>query len=61
MECRLSAACLCNMGRVRGNNEDNFYFDGRTMPLDHTSLDKPLLQDVSTLSLIHISEPTRPY
>lgn len=48
MECRLSAACLCNMGRVRGNNEDNFYFDGRTMPLDHTSLDKPLLQDVST-------------
>lgn len=45
MECRLSAACLCNMGRVRGNNEDNFYFDGRTMPLDHTSLD---------LSLIHI-------
>ena len=48
MECRLSAACLCNMGRVRGNNEDNFYFDGRTMPLDHTSLDKPPLQDVST-------------
>ena len=38
MECRLSAACLCNMGRVRGNNEDNFYFDGRTMPLDHTCL-----------------------
>ena len=35
MECRLSAACLCNMGRVRGNNEDNFYFDGRTMPLEH--------------------------
>ena len=56
MECRLSAACLCNMGRVRGNNEDNFYFDGRTMPLDHTSLDKPHKQDDSTRPYPAISQ-----
>lgn len=48
MQYQLSAACLCNMGKVRGNNEDNFYFDGRTLPLDHISLDKPLLQETST-------------
>lgn len=48
MQYQISAACLCNMGRVRGNNEDNFCFDGRTLPLDHTSLDKPLLQETST-------------
>lgn len=28
----LKAACLCNKGRVRGNNEDNFFFDGRCLP-----------------------------
>ena len=48
MQYQLSAACLCNIGRVRGNNEDNFYFDGRTLPLNHVSLDKPLLQEVNT-------------
>ncbi len=29
---QLSAACGCHIGRVRRNNEDNFYFDGRTLP-----------------------------
>lgn len=48
MQYQLSAACLCNIGRVRGNNEDNFYFDGRTLPLNHTSLEKTLLQTMPT-------------
>ena len=25
----LDAACGCNTGKVRKNNEDNFFFDGR--------------------------------
>ena len=25
---RVTAACGCNIGKVRRNNEDNFYFDG---------------------------------
>lgn len=48
MQYQLSAACLCNIGKVRGNNEDNFYFDGRTLPLNHTSLEKTLLQTMPT-------------
>ena len=31
MAYKLDAACLCNTGRVRKNNEDNFYFDGKRM------------------------------
>jgi len=30
---RLKAACLCHTGRVRLNNEDNFYFDGELLPM----------------------------
>ncbi|MBR3179240.1 MAG: serine/threonine-protein phosphatase [Clostridia bacterium] len=29
---QLSAACGCSIGRLRRNNEDNFYFDGRFLP-----------------------------
>ena len=35
--------------------------DERPLPLANDSLDKRLNQIVVTLSLIHISEPTRPY
>lgn len=35
---QLSAACGCNMGRVRKNNEDNFYFDGRSLPEENRGL-----------------------
>lgn len=35
----VTAACGCNMGKVRGNNEDNFYFGQRFLPKDNTGLD----------------------
>lgn len=35
---QLSAACGCNMGRVRKNNEDNFYFDGKSLPEENKGL-----------------------
>lgn len=31
----IEAACFSHVGRVRGNNEDNFYFDGHCMPSDN--------------------------
>lgn len=29
---RVRAACLCNTGKVRRNNEDNYFFRGRCLP-----------------------------
>lgn len=34
----VTAACGCNIGKVRGNNEDNFYFGQRFLPKDNTGL-----------------------
>ena len=38
----LEAACGCNMGKVRQNNEDNFFFDDRCLPVENTGLKKPV-------------------
>ncbi len=38
----LDAACLCNMGRVRKNNEDNFFFNGRCLPETNVGLKHPV-------------------
>ena len=38
----LDAACLCNTGKVRKNNEDNFFFDGRCMEADNNGLKHPV-------------------
>ncbi len=35
---QIEAACCCNMGRRRSNNEDNFCFDNRVLPKDNTGL-----------------------
>ena len=32
------AACICDMGRVRQNNEDNFFFNGQYMIRENTGL-----------------------
>ena len=37
----LYAACLCNTGKVRKNNEDNFFFDGRCLEADNDGLKQP--------------------
>lgn len=34
----LEAACACNTGRIRRNNEDNFFFDGRCLEADNMGL-----------------------
>ena len=38
----IEAACLCIIGKVRGNNEDNFYFDGRCLPEKNEGLKHPV-------------------
>lgn len=38
----LEAACLCSVGRVRKNNEDNLYFDGRCLPEANRGLKHPI-------------------
>ena len=35
---QLSAACGCVIGHVRKNNEDNFYFDGSSLPEENRGL-----------------------
>lgn len=35
---QLQAACGCNQGKKRNNNEDNFYFDGSYMNSDNHGL-----------------------
>lgn len=42
MEYKLEAACGSNIGKIRGNNEDNFYFDGMCMPKDNHGTHDPL-------------------
>lgn len=38
----LEAACFCNTGKVRKNNEDNFFFDGRCLPETNEGLKHPV-------------------
>ena len=38
----LNAACFCNTGKVRKNNEDNYFFDGRCLPETNEGLKLPV-------------------
>jgi protein phosphatase len=38
----LDAACDCNIGKIRTNNEDNFYFNGETLEMENPGLVSPL-------------------
>lgn len=35
---KLTAACGCNMGKIRKNNEDNFYFNQMTLPQENLGM-----------------------
>lgn len=39
MELKVEAACGCHIGKIRKNNEDNFYFDGQFLEQDHLGLE----------------------
>lgn len=38
----ITAACGCNIGKRRKNNEDNFYFDGSYLDTDNNALSRTL-------------------
>lgn len=38
----IQAACGCHTGKVRKNNEDNFYFDGRCLEMENDGLKHPV-------------------
>ena len=39
----IDAACLCHTGKVRKNNEDNFFFDGRCLEAENNGLKHPVV------------------
>lgn len=38
----VQAACGCHIGKIRKNNEDNFYFDGKCLEKDNDGLKYPV-------------------
>lgn len=38
----IRAACGCNVGKIRANNEDNLFFNGVILPLNNRGLEEPL-------------------
>lgn len=42
MKYTFQAACGCNTGKKRRNNEDNFYFDGKCLEMDNNGLKNPV-------------------
>ena len=43
----VDAACGCNTGKIRRNNEDNFFFDNKCLELENRGLEKiPSFSDV---------------
>lgn len=47
MDFYLEASCGCNVGRLRKNNEDNFYFNGQILPQENKGIDIPMCQRVN--------------
>lgn len=41
----IEAACGCNKGKVRKNNEDNFFFDGKCLEVENNGLKNPAYID----------------
>jgi len=41
----MEAACGCNIGKIRKNNEDNFYFAGRCLESENSGLRNPVCYD----------------
>lgn len=42
MKYKIEAACSCHTGKIRHNNEDNLFFDGRCLEADNTGLSNPV-------------------
>ena len=45
---KIYASCGCFIGNGRGNNEDNFYFDSKHLPLKNAGLKEPIVFEGDT-------------
>ena len=45
------ASCISRIGTVRNDNEDNFFFDGKTLPSDNRGLKRALYLEGDTKEL----------
>ena len=45
MKVNIEAACGCNMGKIRKNNEDNFFFHGTCLPAENEGMEEILVSD----------------
>ena len=45
MDFLFKAACVCHRGNIRSTNEDNFYFDGKHMEMEHGNLSHPVCME----------------
>ena len=46
MRFTIEAACGCNQGKIRSNNEDNFFFDGKCLEAENNGLKNPAYMDI---------------
>ncbi len=46
MDLKLNMAVVSNIGKIRTNNEDNFYFDGETMPMYNLGTEKVIYKEL---------------
>lgn len=51
----IEAACICNIGKIRKNNEDNFLFDGQSLDAINDGLKSPLTTQKELLREIHFA------
>lgn len=49
------AACISQTGKIRDNNEDNFYFDGKVLPMVNDGLKKAVYIEGSTKSILNLA------
>ena len=45
MKVKIEAACGCDMGKIRKNNEDNFFFHGTCLPAVNEGMEEILVSD----------------
>lgn len=51
MDYKIRYACVCDKGKVRANNEDNFWCQGLYLEQDHEGLSQPLTGEASSSGL----------
>lgn len=55
MKYDIEMSCISHRGYVRENNEDNLYFDGRILDLEHGNMEKPLVSRISTAEIVPVA------